>query len=323
MAIDGEVLELVSTDLVHKYSPARSDGLSLSMTAKSLSIQRQRRTSSQQPGADRPAPGFRSPVSLEEARRKIAAIQSLIEAIGKPGIQLPSSSRSTHRSTASPLPAVVDWWSRAGCSENRGTVPSLTGIRSAAAASGTDGSDPQSSTNLGALCAPKWIALCDESSSSTLRPRCPRRGLEIDARGRSSRLPSVEDISQHAHAARSSPPRGERSQLLTDDDDRLLIHRQMVELCWNTYLQIKHVPCGEVPRTADVPSRMTTTKLSRWLPSSCTRRCSPPPSLSPKSRYRMSSRSVSSPMMTTAGGGQSGPRWRISTVRLHDLDDHS
>lgn len=243
MAIDGEVLELVSTDLVHKYSPARSDGLSLSMTTKSAQYSKAAEDlarSSQERIALRL--DFESPVSLEEARRKIAAIQSLIEAIGKPGFNYLRELTIYSSEHNEPASAVVDWWSR-GLLGDRGTVPSLDRdpLRSGGVGDGRLG--PAGLDELGGLSALlKWIALCDEVPHLLSVLDAHARGLEIDARGAIVSLAvGWEHLAARSRGTIEPAAWREIAQLLTDDDDRLLIHRQMVELCWNTYLQIKHV----------------------------------------------------------------------------------
>src|SRR5699024_10439261 len=85
-AVDGEVISLDNADLAHKYTPAHAKNLAISLTTRSALYG---------PAADvlsRSNYGrvclrmdFTEPTDLDTARRKIAAVQSLIEAIGKPG----------------------------------------------------------------------------------------------------------------------------------------------------------------------------------------------------------------------------------------------
>ncbi|MGP9539367.1 hypothetical protein ACT3SP_15265 [Brachybacterium sp. AOP43-C2-M15] len=242
-AIDGEVLELVGTDLVHKYSPAQVDGLSLSMTTKSAQFSRaaeELARSSQERIALRL--DFEHPVPLEAARRKIAAMQSLIEAVGKPSFHYLRELTIYSSNRGEPGSSVVDWWSR-GLLGDRGTVPSSKVDPLRSGGIGDRRLGPAGLKELGGLPALlRWVALCDEVPHLLSVLDAHARGLAIDARGSILSLAvGWEHLAARSRGTIESAAWREIAQLLTGDEDRLLLHRQMIELCWNTYLQIKHV----------------------------------------------------------------------------------
>ncbi|MGP9707045.1 hypothetical protein [Brachybacterium sp. AOP24-D1-21] len=242
-AVDGEVISLDNADLAHKYTPAHAKNLAISLTTRSALYG---------PAADVLSRSnyervclrmdFTEPTDLDTARRKIAAVQSLIEAIGKPG---PHYLRELSVLSSEPGTeglSIVDWWSKVLLGE-RGAVPNSDGdpLRSGGFSDGRLG--PTGLKELGGLAAlGRWIDLCDDVPHLLSVLDAQSRGFALDARASILSLAvGWEHLAAHSRGAVEQAAWREISALVTDAKEYLEVHRQMIELCWNTYTKIKHV----------------------------------------------------------------------------------
>lgn len=243
MAVEGEALELVGTDMVHKYPSAQQDGTTLSLTTKSAQYSRAAeavaRSSQERIGLRF---DYETPVRLEEARRTIAAVRSLLEAVGKPAHGYLRELTIHSSKSGEPASTVVDWWSR-GLLGDRGTVPGPEADPLRRGGFGDTRLGPAGLEELGGLSALlRWIALCDEVPHLLSVLDSHARGLALDARASILSLAvGWEHLAARSRGSVESAAWREIAQLLTEGKDHLGIHRHMIELCWHTYLQIKHV----------------------------------------------------------------------------------
>lgn len=244
-SIDGEGLASTNLDLIDHYQPSAVPGThwGLSLTTKSALY------------ADAAASISRSPQErlclvlrydtaeeLATSRRHVSALQTLIEAVGSPQ---PRYLRELSLLLADPdggsdIPA--DWWASSllrhrGALHDTGPesprIPrtrgdELTGI-------GLD--------ELGGLLAlQRWVLLCETVPHLLSVLDSHHRGLTVDSRASVLSLAvGWEHLAARSRGAAAAAAWREIANLLRDGDDTSGHTEQMIELCWNTYLKIKHV----------------------------------------------------------------------------------
>lgn len=188
-------------------------------------------------------------IDLDVARRGVAAMLCLIDAVGRPrGNPLRELTVESSATEVSP-PAVRSWWSK-----------SLLGARDASAVTGADplrsgGTNGASGVvagldEIGGLSAfVHWVALCDRVPHLLSVLDAHHHGFAIDARASILSLAvGWEHLAEASRGAAKEEAWKEIRDLLALKKGVGGSFEKMIELCWHTYLEIKHVRLRKTTR---------------------------------------------------------------------------
>lgn len=241
-ALDGQPLTLSGGHLVDKYAPETLDDLTLSLTTRSALYIDSDSISHSTSERICLRLDFDQPTVRSEVRRKIASIQTLIEAIGRPTHRYLRELFLLTESVEDHPVEPVEWWSR-GLLGDRRTVPDRQHdpLRSGGFA---DSRPPAACLHeMGDLAAlAQWTQLCERVPHLLSVLDTYRQGLAIDARSTILSLAVAwEHLAAYSRGSAQDAAWREIKDLVTRQSEDREIHGEMIELCWNTYLQIKHV----------------------------------------------------------------------------------
>ncbi|MDN5895931.1 MAG: hypothetical protein L0H93_18140 [Nocardioides sp.] len=183
-----------------------------------------------------------STIDLDTARREVTAMLCLIDAVGRPRGNPLRELRVESSAPEGSRPAAMDWWSKSllgarGSSAVTGADPLRSG--------GTNGASPVLAGlgELGGLSAlVKWVALCDRVPHLLSVLDAHHHGFAIDARASILSLAvGWEHLAEASRGEAKEEAWKEIRDLLAPTEGGDGSFEKMIELCWYTYLEIKHV----------------------------------------------------------------------------------
>lgn len=197
---------------------------------------------------------YENEASLAGARRHVSIIQSLIDAVGRPGEKYLHDLGLVLKDPDSDSTVRAEWWSSVilrrrseylniGNSSPR--IPSLK----------RQSRIMMDLSELGGLRAiQQWILLC-EKVPHLLSVLNSREGtVAIDSRAEMLSLAvGWEHLAAYSRGTARSAAWREIYRVLSESDGEDVLMKKMIEMCWNTYLKIKHVELaggGEDARVA-------------------------------------------------------------------------